>query len=179
MKGNQHSSPISAFQMAVWMCLLLGAHGAAWAIDGQIDVLLDPQNTFEITEPGSYVVVDNVTMTADVTVCGLPPGLSWIHLSQPSNGSVAYLAPTFSWTSDGVPTCVYAVDFAIPQVVPFWSTYENMQILISQKYWEVPQSLWDQVPSGVTVYWRVRGADPADPPLDIITSDEVWTFQKY
>jgi hypothetical protein len=26
--------------------------------------------------------------------------------------------------------------------------------------------------------WRVCGADPDDPPLDIIASDEVWTFKK-
>jgi immune inhibitor A len=132
---------------------------------------------------GSQVSVTNisssaVTMTADVNVCSPITSLSWISLSYPGNRAWVFIPPTFQWTTDSGPGCIYAVDFAIPGRVPFFSTYGNLHIDITQKSWTVPQSLWDQIPYNSQVYWRVRGAVQSEPPYDVVTSDQVWTFYR-
>ncbi|HPB30094.1 MAG TPA: hypothetical protein PLB62_01420 [Candidatus Sumerlaeota bacterium] len=38
----------------------------SWAVDGQIDILPDGTTPCVISQPGSYVLVDNIMMTADV-----------------------------------------------------------------------------------------------------------------
>jgi immune inhibitor A len=131
----------------------------------------------------STVAVTNIgnsgaTMTADVAVCEVVSELSQINLTGPGNQSIIYLAPTFTWNSDGGQDSVYAVDLSIPQIVPLWSTHTNLHILIEQNSWTIPNSLWNQIPSGSKVYWRVRGVESTQPPLNIITSDEVWSFNK-
>lgn len=52
--------------LAVMLFMALAASGS-FAIDGQIDVLPDGATTYVISDPGSYVLVDNVTMTQDVS----------------------------------------------------------------------------------------------------------------
>jgi len=60
---TNHSRPFS-----ILASVLLVAGGlSAQAGDGQIDILPSPSMGFTINKSGSYVLVDNVTMTADVT----------------------------------------------------------------------------------------------------------------
>jgi hypothetical protein len=44
--------------------------------------------------------------------------------------------------------------------------------------WTMPLSVWNKIPSGRRIYWRVRGADLDVTPLTIIASDEIWSFNK-
>lgn len=120
-----------------------------------------------------------VTMTADVNVCTPITSLSRIDLSFPGNQAWVFIPPTFQWTTDSGPGCIYAVDFAMPPKVPFFSTYSNLHILITPKSWTLPQDLWDQIPHGTFVYWRVRGAVQTEPPYDVVTSGQVWVFYRY
>lgn len=101
-----------------------------------------------------------------------------ITLDSPSDLSILSTAPTFTWIPDGGTNNVFAVDLALPPVVPFWSTYNNMHILIDQTSWTMPETIWSVLPSGSRLYWRVRGADLDHAPLTVVTSDEVWSFYK-
>jgi hypothetical protein len=102
-----------------------------------------------------------------------PPELTAIHLASPANQSAVTSLPTFVWTPDGGTTNVFVVDFHIPGLVPLWTTP-----LLSETCWTVPAPVWNRIPAGRKIYWRVRGVDLDDPPLNIITSDEVWSFTK-
>jgi hypothetical protein len=82
-------------------------------------------------------------------------------------------APTFTWTPDGGTDNRYVVDFQVPGQILLWTTS-----ILSDANWAMPQSIWDFISFDTQVLWRVRGADLGDPPLDIITSDEVWSFVK-
>lgn len=104
--------------------------------------------------------------------------LSRINLNSPPNFSILSSAPTFSWTVDGGSNNVFAVDLALPPFVPFWSTYNNMHILIDQTSWTMPGSIWSVLPSGSRLYWRVRGVDLDVTPLNVVISDEIWSFYK-
>ena len=102
-----------------------------------------------------------------------------ISLASPADLSSLSTPPTFTWTVDGGTGNVYAVDLSLsPDFSAFWSTYENMHQLIPDTTWAMPQPVWDMVPVGVPIYWRVRGADLDLAPPDIITSDEVWSFTR-
>ncbi|RJP14871.1 MAG: hypothetical protein C4520_20800 [Candidatus Abyssobacteria bacterium SURF_5] len=102
--------------------------------------------------------------------------LSQINLESPINGSTLSGPPTFTWTVDAGQDNAYAVDFSLPPFFPFWSTYENMHEIILTTSWTAPSWMWERIPSGRQVYWRVRGVDRDYDPLTIVTSDEVWSF---
>ena len=104
--------------------------------------------------------------------------LTQITLAAPQNLSTLSQPPTFAWTPDGGANCGFAVDLAIPPVVPLWSTYTNLHIVISENNWTMPAAMWSLIPSGSRVFWRVRGADLDQTPLTIITCDGVWSFYK-
>jgi parallel beta-helix repeat protein len=105
-------------------------------------------------------------------------GLTSINLEFPPNLSSLSAPPAYSWTVDDGENNAFAVDFALPPSFPFWSTYENMHIAIYGTTWAMPGWMWDRIPSGKRVYWRVRGADLNLTPLTPVTSDEVWSFTK-
>ena len=115
---------------------------------------------------------------ANVDLVISEPGLTQINLTSPSNLSTPASAPTFVWTADGGANNAFCVDFAIPSLIPFWSTFNNMHLLIYETNWTMPQGMWNVIPSGARVYWRVRGADLDDPPLTVVNSDELWSFFK-
>jgi hypothetical protein len=46
------------------------------AADGQIDLVLNPAGTTTISTPGSYVLVENVTMAAGVDCIAVSPGVN-------------------------------------------------------------------------------------------------------
>lgn len=104
--------------------------------------------------------------------------LTQIHLVSPANQSVLSAPPVFTWSPNGGVENVYAVDAALSPGGPFWSTFENLRILITETSWTMPQQMWNRIPSGRTVYWRVRGADRSVSPMNVVTSDELWTFTK-
>jgi len=102
-----------------------------------------------------------------------------IALSSPPNESVLYSAPAFTWTPNGGTDNVFAVDFSFSYpITTYFSTYENMGQLISGNNWTPSSAIWNRIPSGSFVYWRVRGADLGQSPLNIIYSDEVFWFYK-
>ena len=104
--------------------------------------------------------------------------LTRINLLSPANLSSISTSPSFNWVPAGGVNNVYAIDFAIPPVVPFWSTYENMHILIDAASWTMPAQMWNLIPSGWRIYWRVRGVDLNGSPPTLVTSDHVWAFYK-
>ncbi|RJP26640.1 MAG: hypothetical protein C4520_00485 [Candidatus Abyssobacteria bacterium SURF_5] len=106
------------------------------------------------------------------------PSLLQINLQSPTDGSILSAPPIFTWIADAGESNAYAVDFSLPPLVPFWSTYENMHLIIYDTTWTMPLWMWDRIPSGKRVYWRVRGVDLSLKPLSVIESDEVWSFYK-
>ena len=104
-------------------------------------------------------------------------GLTRITCESPANASVLYSPPTFSWIPDGGTNNVFALDFSFSYpITGYWSTFENLRQLISGNNWTPSTTLWNRIPSGSYVYWRVRGADLNQSPLNIIYSDEVFWF---
>ena len=107
-------------------------------------------------------------------------GLANITLQAPADGAVLTSPPTFSWTPNAGANNVFAVDLSYDWTFSwYWSTYGNMHQLISEESWTMPQQLWNFIPSGSYVYWRVRGADLQSNPPAIVTSSEVWWFYKW
>jgi hypothetical protein len=105
--------------------------------------------------------------------------LDHINLLLPLNESILVSPPTFSWTPDGGTNNVFAVDLSLTYpITSYWSTYENLGELIPGATWSPSGSLWNVIPPGSFVYWRVRGADLDQAPISVIFSDEVWWFYK-
>jgi predicted outer membrane repeat protein len=104
--------------------------------------------------------------------------LSQINLLAPADGETLTSPPAFGWLANGGADNVFAVDFALSPSGPVYSTYENLHLLISSPMWIMPDSVWNKIPAGQTVYWRVRGADLDQTPMVVINSAELWTFIK-
>jgi hypothetical protein len=104
--------------------------------------------------------------------------LTSINLMSPAVFATPFSRPTFIWTADGGANNAFAVDFSQSVSGPYWSTYENMGILVTNTSWTMPRNVWNQVPTGY-IYWKVRGADRNESPLNIISSDEIFWFYKY
>ncbi|RJP17977.1 MAG: hypothetical protein C4520_15340 [Candidatus Abyssobacteria bacterium SURF_5] len=108
-----------------------------------------------------------------------PPPLTGIQLSSPADGSAISSPPEFAWTADGGVDNVFAVDGSLSaDFSTYWSTYEDMHQLIAGTSWLMPAAVWNKIPAGRTIYWRVRGADLSQTPLTVISSDQVWSFVK-
>jgi hypothetical protein len=103
-----------------------------------------------------------------------------VHLLFPADGSILTSPPTFMWTSTGLGAApVYAVDSSFSQsFTSYRSTYEDLGLLITDTSWTMPLGVWNRIPSGGQIYWRVRGADLSQPPVEAIVSDEIWSFTK-
>jgi hypothetical protein len=110
-----------------------------------------------------------------VSVCDLN-----IYLDFPANFLYFTSPPTFTWTATGGGNNRFAVDLTNDQGYFYWhwSTYEDAGQPIQGGSWTMPQQVWNAVPSAGWVWWRVRGADINQYPLDIVTSDEVRWFYK-
>jgi len=131
----------------------------------------------------SEVAVSNIsnsatTMTADFAVCSTS-GLTQITLTSPANGAGFSAPPTFEWSADGGSNNAFAVDASLsPTFSSYYSTYDDLGLRIYGTSWTVPLGVWNKIPAGSPVYWRVRGADLSIKPLDVVTSDQVWSFYK-
>ncbi|NQU08636.1 MAG: S8 family serine peptidase, partial [Candidatus Abyssubacteria bacterium] len=117
------------------------------------------------------VLADN---TAILWYYWAQPTLTEIHLQDPNNGALLPSAPTFDWTADAGANNAFVIDVAL-----FPSGPIHTLGLFYVTSWTIPNSTWDLIPHGSIMYWRVRGADLAQEPLTIITSDEIWWFYKY
>ena len=104
--------------------------------------------------------------------------LSAINMTTPLNQSISASVPTFRWTPNGGTNNVYAVDFALSLSGPLYSSHGTLSEIIYEDNWTMPAWVWDLIPSGSYVYWRVRGADLDVTPLNIVTSDELWWLYK-
>jgi hypothetical protein len=92
----------------------------------------------------------------------------------PEDGAFPSSAPTFTWIVFGGDTNAFKLDFAFSLAGPVYTTP-----VIWGTSWSMPRSVWNRIPSGSTIYWRVKGADLADTPLTILYSDEnLWYFHK-
>jgi hypothetical protein len=109
--------------------------------------------------------------------CLIPP-LTDIKLVKPLDGSNYSDPPTFKWNSDGGETNAFSVEIAFNPGGPWRSTKDDLGIIIWDNSWTMPTNVWNWIPSGRTIYWRVRGADTTISPLNPYTSDEVWSFTK-
>jgi len=108
-----------------------------------------------------------------------PPELAQIDLASPANASVLSSPPSFVWTPNGGTQNVFALDLLILHpITSYWSTYGNLGQLIGETSWAPSGAMWDNVPSGSLVCWRVRGADLNQSPPAIINSSAVWWFYK-
>ncbi|RJP23313.1 MAG: hypothetical protein C4520_06600 [Candidatus Abyssobacteria bacterium SURF_5] len=105
--------------------------------------------------------------------------LTNIHLQFPVNQALLSQPPTFTWSADGGTSNVFAVDIGgSPGLPKYWSTYEDLHQIINNSAWTIPAPIWNSIPSGTELFWRVRGVDLDAAPPDIIISDEIWSFSK-
>ncbi len=108
----------------------------------------------------------------------LPEELTHIRLLSPAHQSILSGPPVFSWTPNGGVDNRFSVDMAIPPRTAVYSTWENLHLVIRDVNWVLPPAVWEQIPSGKQVFWRVRGVDLNHTPLTIVPSDETWSFFK-
>jgi hypothetical protein len=105
--------------------------------------------------------------------------LAAINLQSPANLATLTSPPTFTWTANGGADNVYAVDASLtPGFTKYWSTYNNMRLLIRDTRWTMSLSVWNKIPTGTPIYWRVRGVDMAASPRPLIKSAQTWSFTK-
>ncbi len=103
--------------------------------------------------------------------------MNQILLFSPINRESGSAPPTFRWTADGEGNRAFSVEIRYARS-PWYSTYKTLHLTITESSWTIPQSVWDKIPTGSTVKWRVRGADLDQEPRVVITSDQVHTFYK-
>jgi hypothetical protein len=141
--------------------------------DGATSNLQNPIHTY--STPGSFIVTltasgpcGNSARQFGITIC------NQMNLLKPSNGARILNPPTFSWS----PGCNnrYIVQYS------YYSDFRD--ILFSTRLLSTPSVAisaftWYKVPSGRTIYWRVKGGDIAFSSSVIHTSQEVWSFVKY
>ncbi len=125
-----------------------------------------------------HVETNVFTNTFEVISTGGGPLTAVTYLTPP-NESVLASPPTFSWAGDGGANNAFAVDLSLDWTFgSYWSTFNNLRQTITGTSWTPSATLWSAIPSGSYVYWRVRGADLDQTPLNIITGTQVWWLYK-
>jgi hypothetical protein len=121
-----------------------------------------------------------ITMNADkmVTAVFEVIPLTHIFLLEPANGSVCYTNPTFWWTSGAGTDTGFSVDISFSPYGPYYSTWNLYGTLVPNEYWGMPLNIWNMIPSGSYVFWRVRGIERGVRNPTIVYSNEVWFFYK-
>jgi hypothetical protein len=158
--GNYYLSQVAAGQAATSTCVDAGSDTAA-----NLGLGTYTTRTDHVGDTG----------TADIGYHNFSAvgSLTRINCMVPANESLLSTAPTFMWIADGGTNNLYAVDLALSLSGPIYTSPVQ-----STGYWSMLQEWWDFVPSGSFVYFRVRGANLDQTPLNIITSDELWWFYK-
>lgn len=90
----------------------------------------------------------------------------------PEDSAFPVPPPAFTWTAFGGQFNLFVVDFAFSASGPIVYTTPIMH----STSWQMPLQLWNVIPPGRNIYWRVRGVDLAHRPLEIIQSDDLWYF---
>jgi hypothetical protein len=103
----------------------------------------------------------------------LPGELTEIHLEAPADLATLAASPVFKWVPNGGTNNAFAVDLSIPGLVPLFTSPAT-----TETSWTMPPGIWNIIPSGRQVYWRVRGADLDQTPSNPIASVEQWSFTK-
>ena len=125
---------------------------------------------------GSTTNPRSITMDADKAVTAV--FVPWIALGYPLNEDAVYGPPTFRWTTQGGTNNVFSVELALSLGGPYYSTYGNLGILIKGDDWVMPYSIWNRIPHGSYIYWRVAGVDlDAEKPA-VAYSTEIRFFYK-
>jgi hypothetical protein len=135
---------------------------------------------FDISNPNVYPHVEERVQTNQFQVFTPPTSaLTRINLISPMRQAVLSAPPTFTWVADGGTRNSFAVDASLtPNFAKTWSTRENLGLTISGTSWTMSQDVWNRIPAGSRVFWRVRGADLDAPTVTIIRSDETFSFFK-
>ncbi|RJP14895.1 MAG: hypothetical protein C4520_20925 [Candidatus Abyssobacteria bacterium SURF_5] len=106
--------------------------------------------------------------------------LTTIHLLYPPDLAVLNALtspPTFVWSADGGANVKYAIDFSLSAAFTnYVSSYETLGVQLPNISVTIPQAIWDSVPTGTPIYWRVRGADTGVTPITPVFSTETWSF---
>lgn len=188
------------FGEVVWVCVDLSSYDIAIS-DGNFFVAVEWQTPMSpglgidqsgpnemrtwVREGGRWSLLPDMypwaaSDQAMIRVSGaLTNDLTQIYLCSPPNGIALSSAPTFEWGTDAGVDNVFAVDASLsPNFKPYWSTYANLHQLIDDTSWTMPQAVWQKIPPGRPIYWRVRGVDLDKVPLQIVTSDESRYFIK-
>lgn len=104
--------------------------------------------------------------------------LTAITLQSPVNGATVSSPPTFTWSPNGGSDDAFAVDISFnSRMRNYWSTYDDLKLQITENSWTPSLELWNQIPSGSTLYWRVRGVDRALGTTNVIKSG-TWSFHR-
>ncbi|MBI4831707.1 MAG: hypothetical protein HY801_09175, partial [Candidatus Lindowbacteria bacterium] len=135
--------------------------------------------TFGEDEAGELYVADHSPLNGAIYRVTAVSTLSSITLRSPPKMSTQTTPPTFEWTADGGTNNGFAVDLSSsPFFTTFWSTRENLHVTLASTNWAMPLSIWNRIPAGSQVFWRVRGADLDQQPLTVVKSAQIWSFFK-
>jgi hypothetical protein len=103
----------------------------------------------------------------------LPGALTQINLEAPADLASLYASPVFKWVPNGGTNNAFVVDLSIPGLVPLFTSPAT-----TETSWMMPPGIWNVIPAGRQVFWRVRGADLDQTPSNPIASVEQWSFTK-
>ena len=135
--------------------------------------------TLELTDPEApeSPVLSDLTIEGEDGCDGC---LEAISLDSPVDGSVLTGPPEFCWSPcGGADGNIFMVDLMASPTGPIVRSFFLGGKKAGADCYAMSGSVWDWIPAGKTVYWRVRGADLAcDSKPIIIFSDEVWSFTK-
>ena len=125
---------------------------------------------------GSTLNPRSVYIDADMTATAV--FVPWIALGYPLNEDAVYGPPTFRWTTQGGTNNVFSVELALSLGGPYYSTYGNLGILIKGDDWVMPYSIWNRIPHGSYIYWRVAGVDlDAEEPAVAYSTEIRWFYK--
>jgi hypothetical protein len=96
--------------------------------------------------------------------------LNDILLFSPMAQALVSSPPRFIWNAEGETQNAYAVEMRFGSS-PWYSTYTNLHLIIDETSWQMPAPIWRKIPSGATVFWRVRGIDVDKEPRSIVSSE--------
>lgn len=161
-----------AYSNDAWITVTSGSSGSGYGLVNY-SVALNPL-------PAERV--GTITIGTETFVLTQEPGgclLDQINLSLPADQSILTSSPTFQWLTNGCPNSAFAIDFSgSASFTNYWSTYEDMGLIINQPWWAMPQGIYNALPRRRKIYWRVRGITVSQP-QDVVYSDETWWFLKW